>query len=70
MRPTILPLLCAALGALAAEHPPDKSLEVSFRPQDLPKKAASCKALSRATNEVKDIDIGQYRLASSHRRLS
>lgn len=60
MRTPIFPLLCAALGALAAEHPPDKSLEVSFRPQDLPKKVASCRALNRATNKLTDIDLGQH----------
>ncbi|EPS99751.1 hypothetical protein FOMPIDRAFT_1050327 [Fomitopsis schrenkii] len=57
MRKTFLPLLCAALSALATEHNVDKSLEVSFRPQDLPKKTASCKALNRVTDELKDIDI-------------
>ena len=71
MRTSIFPLLCAALGALAAEHPPDKSLEVSFRPQDLPKKAASCKALNRATNELTDIDLGQcWRPRSQWRQLT
>lgn len=64
MRKTFLPLLCAALSALATEHNVDKSLEVSFRPQDLPKKTASCKALNRVTDELKDIDIGRYKFTS------
>lgn len=61
MRAIILPLFCAALRALAAEHT-DKNLEVSFRPQDLLKKTASCKALNRVTDELKEIDIGEYSL--------
>ena len=64
MRTTLLSLLCAAVGAIAAEHPLDKSLEVSFRPQDLPKKTASCKALNRATDELKDIDLVEHILAT------
>ncbi|KZT13278.1 alpha/beta-hydrolase [Laetiporus sulphureus 93-53] len=53
MRLSRLFLLAGALGAFAA----DANLEVSFRPQDLPKKVAHCKALNRATHRLKDIDI-------------
>ncbi|KAI0915493.1 hypothetical protein AcW1_004007 [Taiwanofungus camphoratus] len=49
----LLPLLCSIIvGALAEE-----SLKVSFRPRDLPKKVATCKAINRATDKVKDIEI-------------
>ncbi|TFY67620.1 hypothetical protein EVJ58_g1507 [Rhodofomes roseus] len=53
MRTALFALLAAASSVVAA----DKSIEVSFSPKDLPEKAASCKALNRATSELKDIDI-------------
>ncbi|KZT63800.1 alpha/beta-hydrolase [Daedalea quercina L-15889] len=65
MRTTFLALLGIVLGVLAV----DKSLEVSFRPQDLPKKAASCKALNRATAELKDIDIEYVEVNPSAERI-
>jgi len=49
-------LLGGAIGALAA----DDDIRVSFRPQDLPKKVTTCKALNRATETDVDIDIRKY----------
>ncbi|PCH41775.1 alpha/beta-hydrolase [Wolfiporia cocos MD-104 SS10] len=53
MRLSYLVPLCLALGIIAA----DEDVQVSFRPQDLPQKTVSCKALNRAEDLVKDIDI-------------
>lgn len=50
--PTVL-LAAATFATLTAAE----GLSVSFLPQDLPKKVATCKALNRASQEVKDIGI-------------
>lgn len=66
--PTVL-LAAATFATLTAAE----GLSVSFLPQDLPKKVATCKALNRASQEVKDIGIGMrhvdfhcFRLANDY----
>ncbi|CCM05727.1 uncharacterized protein FIBRA_07959 [Fibroporia radiculosa] len=46
----------AALCARAADIS-ESSIEVSFRPQDLPQKTTTCKALNRAARTLEDIQI-------------